>query len=135
LWALGNIAGDSAACRDAVLASGGMEPLLRLTVPTAPISLLRNATWTLSNLCRGKPKPALELVQAAIPLLAQLLYSNDEEIVTDASWALSYITGEFVFVVFLCFRCVFVCVNCSTLTTRRSSRTRRGRCRTSWCVN
>jgi importin subunit alpha-6/7 len=58
----------------------------------ARLSTIRNATWTLSNLCRGKPPPNFEVVRPALPLLARLLYSNDMETVTDACWALSYLS-------------------------------------------
>jgi len=54
--------------------------------------MLRNATWTLSNFCRGKPQPTFELVKAALPTLAQLIHSPDDEVLTDACWALSYLS-------------------------------------------
>jgi importin subunit alpha-1 len=56
-------------------------------------SLLGNVTWTLSNLCRGKPQPALAMVQAAIPALCYLVCNSKvDDITTDALWALSYIS-------------------------------------------
>ena len=54
--------------------------------------MLRNATWTLSNLCRGKPQPAWAMVQPALPHLAQLIFSNDDEVLADGCWALSYLS-------------------------------------------
>merc|ERR1719478_711304 len=54
--------------------------------------MLRNATWTLSNFCRGKPQPMFEWVAPALPTLAHMVYSNDEEVLTDAAWALSYLS-------------------------------------------
>jgi importin subunit alpha-1 len=93
VWALGNIAGDSAKLRDLVLSHNALSPLLRQLDPNTPrISMLRNATWTLSNFCRGKPQPPFEMVKPALPTLASLIYSNDEEVLTDACWALSYLS-------------------------------------------
>lgn len=92
VWALGNIAGDSPQCRDLVLGTNAMMPLLQQLHVNSKLSMLRNATWTLSNFCRGKPQPDFEVVKAALPTLAQLIYSPDEEVLTDACWALSYLS-------------------------------------------
>lgn len=51
-WALGNIAGDGASPRDAVLAAGALPTLLPLMTTTTPPSQLRTAVWTYSNFCR-----------------------------------------------------------------------------------
>lgn len=104
VWALGNIAGDSTRCRDLVLsynqplglinnllgAMGDLSPLTDSPLPTEQLTMLRNATWTISNLCRGKPSPRWELIAGVLGPLVQLLYHNDEEVLVDACWALSY---------------------------------------------
>jgi importin subunit alpha-6/7 len=92
VWALGNIAGDSPRCRDMVLHANALNPLLMQLNAEAKIQMLRNATWTLSNFCRGKPQPEFSLLRAALPALARLVHSNDEEVLTDACWALSYLS-------------------------------------------
>ena len=122
VWALGNIAGDSPRCRDLVLESQALMPLLgqvcasrcpgraprssppdRLLTSVPPplssqlteasrVSMLRNATWTLSNFCRGKPQPDFAQVSPALPTLARLICSNEEEVLADACWALSYLS-------------------------------------------
>jgi importin subunit alpha-1 len=92
VWALGNIAGDSPQCRDYVLQHGALPPLLNQLKESSKLSMMRNATWTLSNFCRGKPQPPFELVRPALPTLARLIYATDEEVLTDACWALSYLS-------------------------------------------
>ena len=69
-----------------------MQPILSL-FELNKISLVRTATWTLSNLCRGKkPQPDWTIVSQALPTLAKLIYSMDTETLVDASWAISYLS-------------------------------------------
>mmetsp|Transcript_4089 Transcript_4089/g.10296 ORF Transcript_4089/g.10296 Transcript_4089/m.10296 type:complete len:547 (-) Transcript_4089:277-1917(-) len=92
VWALGNIAGDSPNFRDLVLQTGGLNPIMAVLRESEKISMMRNATWTLSNLCRGKPPPPFEWVSPALACLANLIYATDVEVLTDACWALSYLS-------------------------------------------
>jgi len=92
VWALGNIAGDSPACRDLVLSAGALDPLLREAQNEDKIVMQRNATWTLSNFCRGKPPPPMAAIAGCLGTLSSLIHhkQNDVEVLTDACWALSY---------------------------------------------
>ncbi|GAA6005854.1 hypothetical protein JCM11491_004034 [Sporobolomyces phaffii] len=93
VWALGNIAGDSPKCRDYVLEQQALRPLLTLLNEPHKMSMLRNATWTLSNFCRGKnPQPNWDLISPALSVLTKLIYSLDDEVLIDACWAISYLS-------------------------------------------
>jgi hypothetical protein len=99
VWALGNIAGDSTRCRDLTLSYNMEMDMLPSLIRAIgdPLSqdnltMLRNATWTISNLCRGKPPPRWELIAPALPALVQLIHQVDEEVLIDACWALSYMS-------------------------------------------
>jgi importin subunit alpha-6/7 len=93
VWALGNIAGDSSHCRDEVLDAGILDPLLRLLENSTRMNMCRNGVWTLSNCCRGKsPPPDFEKVKKCLPVLARFIYHDDNEVLSDACWALSYLS-------------------------------------------
>lgn len=68
--------------------------ILTATQPTPKLTMIRNATWCMSNFCRGKPKPNFDQIREGIPVLAKLLMQNDPEVLTDACWALSYVTDD-----------------------------------------
>jgi importin subunit alpha-1 len=97
VWALGNIAGDSTRCRDLVLsydAPLGLNQNLLGAMgelgSEEAVTMLRNATWTISNLVRGKPPPRWALIEALLQPLVSLIHHADEEVLVDACWALSY---------------------------------------------
>eukprot|EP01054_Gregarina_sp_Poly1_P009695 Gregarina_sp_Poly_1__9694@NODE_615_length_7127_cov_142_509207_g471_i0_p2_GENE_NODE_615_length_7127_cov_142_509207_g471_i0NODE_615_length_7127_cov_142_509207_g471_i0_p2_ORF_typecomplete_len534_score114_05Arm/PF00514_23/1_4e02Arm/PF00514_23/6_3e10Arm/PF00514_23/3_5e13Arm/PF00514_23/0_00028Arm/PF00514_23/1_9e07Arm/PF00514_23/2_6e09Arm/PF00514_23/1_2e13Arm/PF00514_23/8_6e11Arm/PF00514_23/0_00013Arm_2/PF04826_13/1_2e08Arm_2/PF04826_13/2_5e08Arm_2/PF04826_13/1_3e10HEAT_2/PF13646_6/0_0042HEAT_2/PF13646 len=99
VWALGNIAGDSPEYRNLVLSAGALAPLLaelssQELHDSRRASMIRYGTWTLSNFCRGKPEPAFAVVAPALPVLRQLIYASDTDVLTDACWAISYLSDS-----------------------------------------
>lgn len=97
IWAIGNIAGDSVQHRDLCLQSEGMPAVLQVLESTTKISCIRNAVWTISNFFRGAPKPRLDDLKPALPVLTRhLRKSSDTDVLTDALWSMSYISdGEY----------------------------------------
>uniref|UniRef100_A0A8C2XC91 Importin subunit alpha n=1 Tax=Cyclopterus lumpus TaxID=8103 RepID=A0A8C2XC91_CYCLU len=93
VWALGNIAGDNAECRDYVLNCGILPFLQQLLAKSNRLTTTRNAVWALSNLCRGKnPPPDFAKVSLCLSVLSRLLFSSDPDVLADSCWALSYLS-------------------------------------------
>jgi importin subunit alpha-1 len=93
-WVLANIAADSPRHRDMVLSVDAVSLLLENFAGMSRESLdrQRQVVWTLSNFCRGKPQPAFALFERALPVLAELIYSDDAEVLVSTCWALSQLT-------------------------------------------
>ncbi|EGD82097.1 hypothetical protein PTSG_02777 [Salpingoeca rosetta] len=92
-WALGNIAGDSEMMRDYVIECGVVEPLKKLIQTSGQVPLLRNASWAVTNLCRGnKPPPAPAAVRPFLATLLKLLHSGDDEIVINGCWCAVFLS-------------------------------------------
>jgi importin subunit alpha-6/7 len=101
---LGNIAGENHKVRDMVISAKAVEPISRILDQALPgTSLVRNASWALSNFCRGminsyfiligRPSPDFEKIKRAIPSLAKVLIENDnEDVLIDVCWAMSYLS-------------------------------------------
>ncbi|GIX75357.1 importin subunit alpha-4 [Caerostris extrusa] len=94
VWAIGNIAGDGPYLRDLVLKYDVVPALQGLMTPDISVQFRRNITWTLSNLCRNKnPPPPFDIVRTLLPTFANLINdTEDSEVITDALWAISYLT-------------------------------------------
>ncbi|GFY62092.1 importin subunit alpha-4 [Trichonephila inaurata madagascariensis] len=93
VWAIGNIAGDGPELRDLVLKYDVVPALKKLLTTEITIQFRRNIAWTMSNLCRNKnPPPPFEIVRELLPTFAEMINHPDVEVVTDALWAISYLT-------------------------------------------
>ena len=94
-WCIGNIAGDCTKYRDILFNTpGALQAMLLNVQHPDSIGLLRNAVWTLSNLCRGKPSPQIAHVAPLLPAFAYVLGGTDSATLQDACWGLSYLSDS-----------------------------------------
>ncbi|GAB2302330.1 hypothetical protein Dimus_036344, partial [Dionaea muscipula] len=91
LMALGNFAADSPSFRDLILDHGALHLLLSQLNKNSTRSVLRAATRTLSNLCRGLSDAQFAQVEGALPFIQRLLYLPNEEVLRDACRALCFL--------------------------------------------
>ena len=69
---------DCSGYRDLILKCGGMAPLVKILMNTTDKKLIKHGSWTMSNLCRGRPLPDYELVKnASEPLCKILMVETD----------------------------------------------------------
>jgi importin subunit alpha-6/7 len=79
--------------RDLILQADGLTKLSNLVLKSNIKNIIKHGTWAVSNLCRGKPLPSFTYTQIAIPVLVKAItVESDFEILTDALWALSYLS-------------------------------------------
>jgi len=92
VWLIGNLAGDSAQVRDALLQSDCL-PRLLACIHQSPAETLKDIyPWAVSNLCRGKPKAEFQFVQCAVPYLCAVVKTNESlGTLQEVLWALSHI--------------------------------------------
>ncbi len=92
VWALSHLC-DGEPLPNPVNVQGAIPVLLdQLTQPTERIEVKRNVMNALSNLCRSKRRSVLDKIASAVPMFVALMNHTDEEIVMDATSALSYIS-------------------------------------------
>jgi len=94
-WALGNMAGDSPEIRAVLHANGAPLPLTTLLAQCGQQggSLARVAAWALSNLVRGEGTPVFAVFESGLaPILVQLLLHEDEALVVEIAWTLTFLT-------------------------------------------
>ncbi|KAJ1370140.1 hypothetical protein KIN20_031802 [Parelaphostrongylus tenuis] len=95
LWAVANIAGDSAQLRDHIIECNGLDALMALVgrLDSLDVSCARTLAWAFSNMCRHKnphaPIPVLEVLSRG---LSKLITHNDAQVLQDSCWAISYLT-------------------------------------------
>jgi hypothetical protein len=99
VWALGNIAADSAARRDLLIEHGIFAKLTALLTrldmdETLPLHLRCNATWAMSNICRVSPAPPTSAVADAIPHLVEMIQFPDVIVAANALWSLAYMSDD-----------------------------------------
>lgn len=73
------------------MGEGGHECVIRIAESSQKVSVIRQAMWALSNLCRGAPQPKYEIIKPAIPVLCKAVTSGvlDGEELQDCLWAIA----------------------------------------------
>ncbi|XP_065907229.1 importin subunit alpha-7-like isoform X1 [Dysidea avara] len=70
----------------------GGDLLLIFKSSSASGVLMKHATWTLSNLYRRKNPPLKsEYAARCLPILSQLLYHDNLNVISDTCWSLSFL--------------------------------------------
>jgi len=76
-----------------ILLEAGIIEALIPHMDCSRITMIKNLSWTMSNLCNNIGPTHWDKVKAALPHFAQLIYCKDEEILKDVCWTLSYLSN------------------------------------------
>ena len=94
--ALGNVASESAALRDAVVRAGAVEhtaaALAEHRGDAVPPSFAEHATWALAAMFRAAPRPPADVLRPAVAALARLAADEHDATAANAVWALGFYT-------------------------------------------
>ena len=106
VWTLGNISGDNLESRNSLISLGIIDILVESSNYLIPSSLttsalpnevlvaLRETSWVMSNVCRGKPYPAYSLVFPFLEIFIKMIFLNDMQMNENALWGLHYLTDS-----------------------------------------
>eukprot|EP00826_Nyctotherus_ovalis_P044579 TRINITY_DN4822_c0_g1_i10.p1 TRINITY_DN4822_c0_g1~~TRINITY_DN4822_c0_g1_i10.p1 ORF type:complete len:267 (-),score=22.66 TRINITY_DN4822_c0_g1_i10:513-1313(-) len=92
LWALGNMAGDSAALKEVLLSTDLPQKLSTLLAKEIPLSLRRMACWVISHLCHSTTH--VGKAQVLLKPLNSCLRQTDSQVLSETLWALSKIIQD-----------------------------------------
>lgn len=93
-WCVANIAADCNKFKNLLIEYGVISPLVTRMLQSSDLKTLKQTTWALANICRGKNN-STSLVQSAAPAFIKvILLSSDIEILNDALMGLSDICNE-----------------------------------------
>ncbi|XP_061163174.1 uncharacterized protein LOC133172329 isoform X1 [Saccostrea echinata] len=98
-WALGNLAGDSAECREILQKQGVIPPLVQL-LQSPHSSVVQSAAFALSNLAKESVEDCKEMVQASVipNLLRHFSYSPENlDVLAEVSWVFTYLATSGLF--------------------------------------
>ena len=70
-----------------------MSQLLLESIEKKAFQLIKNGSWALSNIIRGKPTPLFSKLKPAVPAICQtIIHYDDPEVLSETLWALTYMS-------------------------------------------
>ncbi len=98
MWVLSNISANTGEHRDLILHAGALPAIVTMVRSVAQnpqqLNLLRLGSWTLGNLCKGKPAPPFELICPIFSCFEYILeVADDADTIKNISWTLNELTS------------------------------------------
>jgi importin subunit alpha-6/7 len=95
IWAIGNIASNSAEERDLLLSLNALDLLIQCLDTLNTKKAEWNLLWSISNICRKSPLPDISVISKAFPVFFKNLSIKMPFPLTDILWAItSYISSD-----------------------------------------